>query len=161
MEPLIQPGSGQAPDATVSGPIVLAGRPLRMVDLERRTVRHDAAIKAIFLRAGIFNTVRDNSTDAEMLARKLLDAFVGQQLTAEIAALWLLPETLEEGNWTQRLHADLVEVLNTCSTEDERMTVENIAFEGTLRFFAIRLRWLERLLLCLNLPAQPDRSAVA
>lgn len=132
----------------------IGGKAFQVVDLDRRTVRHDARIRAVLSRVGVLRAVRETGTSDEQLAEALSRVIVEQEASAEIAALFLLPHGI--GTWTPDVHTDVLAHLNGCTTEGDRVFVDQFAFDMVCGFFQLRLRWLDSILISLSLPPQPD-----
>ncbi len=137
----------------------IGGKAFQVVDLERRTVRHDARIKAVLSRVGVLRAVRETGTSDEQFAEALSRVIVEQEAAAEIAALFLLPAAAER--WTPEIHAEVLAHLNGCTTEVDRVLVDQLAFDMVCGFFQLRLRWLDSILISLSLPPQPDDEKAA
>lgn len=137
----------------------IGGKAFQVVDLERRTVRHDARIKAVLSRVGVLRAVRETGTSDERFAEALSRVIVEQEAAAEIAALFLLPAGADV--WTPEIHAEVLAYLHGCATEDDRVLVDQLAFDMVCGFFQLRLRWLDSILISLSLPPQPDDEKAA
>lgn len=131
----------------------IGGKAFQVVDLERRTVRHDARIKAVLARTGILDALREHGASDEQFAAALHRVIIEQEAAVDLAALFLAPDGVE---WSVLGYAETVAFLNGCSTESDRFAVEQLAFDRVCGFFQLRLRWVETLLVSLSLP-QPDQ----
>ncbi len=135
----------------------IGGRAFQVADLERRTVRHDARIKAVLSKVGLFDAARETGNSAEQFAASLYRIIVEQEAAVPIAALFLLPEPVELRTWTPAVSEDVAAFLLGCDTEQDRLLVDKLAFDMVASFFQLRLRWVESLFISLSLP-QPVAS---
>lgn len=138
----------------------IGGRQFSVVDMERRTFRHDAHLLALIGRTGLDKLQPAAGEDAQMFSLRIFDRIVEQGAAAEIAAAFLLPEGMAEREWTAETAAAIQRHLERCDTEADRDEIYRIAYEVVIGFFRQRLRSLVTSLSAWNAAAE-SRNATA
>lgn len=141
--------------------MLIGGKAFQVVDLERRTVRHDGFLMALLIRTGIDMLTPQDGEDAEAFAFRVLQTILQRDAAVELAAAFLLPDGTDAVDWSPALAAEIRAHIERCNTEEDRSTVYRISAEQVLGFFRLRLLSLATSLNSWAAEVHPEKRAAA
>jgi hypothetical protein len=118
---------------------VIGGREFSSVDLQRRTVRQDHFMVAVFRRTGIDKISAIKDEDPKEFLMRLHQKLLASGLACEVLSAFLLPvkdgKPMENKEWRKNHAQETQEHLEGCDTEEDRLLINQLAFELMAGFF--------------------------
>jgi hypothetical protein len=113
----------------------IGGKKFSLVDLERRTVRQDHYMVAVFRRTGIDKVTPVLQEDPKEFLLRLHQKLLASGLACEILSAFILPEGTTNKQWRPTTAKDVQTHLEDCDTEIDRQLINQLAFEVMTGFF--------------------------
>jgi hypothetical protein len=117
----------------------IGGREFSPIDLDRRTVRQDHFMVAVFRRTGVDRVSSISDEDPKEFLIRLHGKLLASGLACEVLSAFLVPvrdgKPLENKEWRQSIAKEVQEHLEGCDTEIDRNLVNQLAFEVMTGFF--------------------------
>lgn len=115
--------------------ITIGGKRFSLIDLERRTVRQDHFIVAVFRRTGIDKVSPIVDEDPREFLLRIYQRMLASGAACELLSAFLLPEGMDPKEWRPHVAKEVQEHLESANTEVDRQLVNQKAFEVMTGFF--------------------------
>jgi hypothetical protein len=112
----------------------IGGKEFSPIDFAQRTVRQDHFLVAMFRRTGVdkINPVVDE--DPKEFLQRMFQRLVSSGLACEVLSGFLLPRGMKNADWRKETAAIVQQHLEGCSTEEDRLLVNQLAFDAMSGF---------------------------
>ncbi len=144
-------------EATEQRPILFGGRNFRAIDFDRRTVALDHYLMRLTRASGVDKVMPMDGEGNESYLFRLQTLMIDSGLVCDIIGGYLIPQELQDAQWTPAVAKETSKCIAACNTQEEREQVLALAMEVVFGFFKAGL---ESLLRSQKFLAQQQEKAV-
>lgn len=117
--------------------VTIGGKRFTHADLAKRSVRMDHFMTAVFRKTGVdkITPTSEEATDPAQFLMRMQGKLIASGHACEVLSAFLLPEGLDQKDWRVETARQVQEHLESANTEEDRMAVNQLAFEAMTGFF--------------------------
>lgn len=117
------------------GTVTLGGKGFALLDFPTRTVRQDHFLVGVFRRTGLDRVSKISEEDPKEFLMRLHQKLLASGLACEVLSGFLIPVGIDNRTWRPSIAKEVQSHLEDLNTEEDRLKVNQLAFECMTGFF--------------------------